>query len=315
MSLNQRSAMVLAVIIVLSQPAFAQYQFVRSIGSSGSGNGQISAPFGVAVDNWGNVFVGDYWNSRVDKFSNNGNFLGNFGHLNMPMQLAVDNSGNVIVCDWGNNRVEKYDNNGVYLTDIGYGTYATPSGGVAVDPWGNIFVSERWQIDKFDMNGALLMRFGNAGNGNGQFQYITFLATDQSGDLFVIDSNNYRIQKFDNNGAYLTQFKNGLKGFPEGVAVNQSGNVFVGDSHPYQTGDVVDVFSNNGLFLTSFGSDIVAFPGGIAVDSSGNIYVSDEFNNRIDVFAPVPEPSTFALLALGFTSLLAYIWRQQRRAT
>ena len=43
--------------------------FLTKWGSFGTGNGQVSNPFGVAVDGSGNVFVAEDGNSRVQKFA------------------------------------------------------------------------------------------------------------------------------------------------------------------------------------------------------------------------------------------------------
>ena len=56
------------------------------------------------------------------------------------------------------------------------------------------------------------------------------------------------------------------------------------------------------------------YPNAVAVDGTGHVWVVDGYsNNRIEEFAPVPEPSTLALLGVGAISLLAYAWRSASR--
>src|SRR5208282_3071543 len=68
---------------------------------------------------------------------------------------------------------------------------------------------------------------------------------------------------------------------PRGVAVDQSGNVFVADYNNSR----IEEFSNSGTYLTQFGSlgygnGQLDGPIGVAVDQSGNVFVSDFGNSR-----------------------------------
>jgi DNA-binding beta-propeller fold protein YncE len=53
--------------------------------------------------------------------------------------------------------------------------------------------------------------------------------------VYVVDSSNDRVQKFTSTGTFLTSFGsagsgNGQFSFPEGIAVNLSGTVYVADA-------------------------------------------------------------------------------------
>jgi hypothetical protein len=105
-----------------------------------------------------------------------------------------------------------------------------------------------------------------------------------------------KVLKFDADGRYLTFFGTvptdpdrtpgsyeGTLGYPEGVAVDREGRVYVTDS------DRVVVYAKDGSWLRSFGTSGDAagqfnLPMGLAVDRDGRIYVSDAFNNRIQIF-------------------------------
>jgi sugar lactone lactonase YvrE len=52
--------------------------FVMSIGSSGSGDGQFDEPVSLALDSQGVVYVGDMYNARVVRLSPEGEVLGSF---------------------------------------------------------------------------------------------------------------------------------------------------------------------------------------------------------------------------------------------
>jgi RHS repeat-associated protein len=94
-------------------------QFVRSFGSTGSGNGQLKEPGSVATDSAGNVWVADRGNDRIEEFGPTGTFLQVFGkegtgeaQLNAPVGVAIDPQGNAWVADTGNDRVQQWTPHG-----------------------------------------------------------------------------------------------------------------------------------------------------------------------------------------------------------
>jgi DNA-binding beta-propeller fold protein YncE len=90
--------------------------FIAEWGRYGTGNGSLSSPRGIALDQTGNVYVADTGNNRIQVFSNNGTFIsvlgidgGANGILRSPEGIAVDSSsGNVYVADTGNNRISVF---------------------------------------------------------------------------------------------------------------------------------------------------------------------------------------------------------------
>lgn len=281
------------------------YTFVTKWGSSGSGDGQFSAPYDVAIDSSNNVYVTDVGNHRIEKFDSNGNFItkwGSFGSSNgqfsTPWAIAIDSSDNIYVADQNNFRIQKFDSNGNYLTQ--FGSFGTGDGqlwnpsGVAVDSSGNVFVADTYnnRVEKFSGDGTFLIKWGSEGSADGQFRGLTGVAVDSSGNVYVADTYNRRIQKFDNNGAFITKWGSygiidGKFSYPYDVTVDSSGNVYAVDRND---NDRIQKFDSNGNFITkwgSYGTDDGLFhgPTGVAVDLSGNVYVADTGNNRIQKFS------------------------------
>jgi len=79
----------------------------------------------------------------------------------------------------------------------------------------------------------------------------------------------------------------GVLRFPEAVAVNAAGDVYVADQLSY----VVQEFTSAGAFVTQWGAygggrGQFGPIGGLALDASGDVYVVDSSHNRIEKFGP-----------------------------
>jgi len=103
-----------AWIAFVPAPQEPGYELVRVWGVPGSGPGQFRDPTGIAVVD-GEVFVADFYNHRIQKFSADGTFRTAFGRpgsgpgeLRHPVGVAVGPEGDVFVADFGNQRVQRW---------------------------------------------------------------------------------------------------------------------------------------------------------------------------------------------------------------
>jgi len=120
------------------------------------------------------------------------------------------------------------------------------------------------------------------GSGPGQLNFPTSVATDDLGNVYVLDTSNYRIEKFDRFGTFMLQCggygsANGQLYNPVGVAVDLAGNVFVADGGNAR----VQKFSPTGIYLGqwgSLGSAAGQFTGmgKLTIDAAGYVYVTDQ---------------------------------------
>ncbi len=225
--------------------------------------GTFNQPWGIAVDQTGNVYVADTWNHRIQKFDANGKFVTMWGVNGDTRGIAV---GNPMLL---------------------YGPRA-----VVIDAQGNVFVTDTGnkRILKFSANGEPLAQYGGVGSDPGQFLEQVGVAIDRSGNIFVADTWNQRIQKFDANFNFITQWT--VEAWDSQTVINKpylavdgNGNVFVSDPE----GARIIKFSNDGKLLAVYGgrgADLASFnqPTGLAVDAQGNLYVTDSGNHRILVF-------------------------------
>ena len=267
-------------------------------------DGYIRNSYGIALDEAGNIYVADYYNNRIQKFDQNGNFISKFGtqgtgdgQLNYPYGVALDSSGNLYVSDYSN-RIQKFNSSGTFISNIATsgssdGQVSYPSD-IFIDSGDNLYVadSNNHRIQKFDSNGNFVMKFGSNGSGDGQFIYPTSVTTDRYGNLFVVDTYNNRIQKFDNNGNFLMKFgtygsDNGELEYPSDILIDSSDYIYVSDTK----NDSVQIFNSSGAYVGKLGTfgfsqDKFNSPTAIALDSHNNLYISQLYNNFISVYSP-----------------------------
>jgi tripartite motif-containing protein 71 len=233
-----------------------QGKFVLQWGSKGSGDGQFeftpvdanggpTAGF-LAIDEQGNVYVSDSYNSRVQKFDPNGKFLAKWGSKGTGEgqfaeigPIHIDREGNIYVSQF--DRIQKFDPDGKFLAAYGSGgdgdgqfTGAAFDG--ATDSQGNFYVADllNARVQKFDASWKFLMKWGTAGEGDGQFAAPISIVVDSQDRVYVYD-NSTRIQVFDTNGKFLGQWNSSGNGDPpfevplSTLAMDRQGNIHVAD--------------------------------------------------------------------------------------
>lgn len=145
-------------------------------GSQGSGNNQLNAPYGLALDGAGNVLVADGLNGRVQRFSSTGAYQATIGaagtaagQLVVATGVAVDGTG------------------AIYVTS----TSSDPQNAAASD------ANSQW-VSKFSSSGAFVSRWGGAyGSATGQFKLPFAVALGANNRAYVADYYNTRVQVFD----------------------------------------------------------------------------------------------------------------------
>ena len=267
--------------------------------------------------------------------SQNGNAIA--ARFNSPAGLAVDAIGNVYVADEQNHAIRKITPLGDVSTFAG--TIGTPGSrddsnlnaqfnrplGMALDPGGDLFVADtrNHTIRKITPGGIVTTVAGLAGvsgtnNGvgtNALFNTPFGLAVDSHTNIYVADTLNHAIRKITPDGTVTTLAgvigvlgtNNGVGvqakfAFPEGIAVDPDGNVFVADDDDFTirkiTPDgVVSTFAGvPGIVGSSDGTDTARFnfPFGLAIDSSRNLYLADTANHIIRKVTPAGAVTTLA---------------------
>src|SRR3954447_11357571 len=117
---------VVAPAAVATPSALAAFSYQTEWGDAGAGDGQLSNPTGLDVDELDDVYVADFGNNRIQKFTSDGEVLAVWGSTGPdggqfvnPYDVAVDGSGKVFVADGGNNRVQIFTTSGGLLGQFG----------------------------------------------------------------------------------------------------------------------------------------------------------------------------------------------------
>jgi len=201
------------------------------------------------------------------------------GNVTGPFGLAVDASGIIYVADAGDNTIKKLSPTGKVLAIWGKtgslpGELIFPQG-VALDAQGNVYVADfnNSRIQKFSSTGTLLAVFGNMGNSVERLNLPTGIDFDAQGDVYVGDLRNHRLVKFSPEGKFLTAWSGaGGKQFSSarGVAVDRAGNIYITDARNLR----IVKFSPTGKVLAIWQRPMDPAIFGITVDPQGNIYVA-----------------------------------------
>src|SRR5207249_1869697 len=94
-------------------------RFLLSWGHKGDKPGEFHSPIGIAVDKTDHVYVTDFKNQRVQKFTADGKFVRTFKVTGTPSGIAVNGAGNLCVAQWGPDRLGVYDPKGMLLRQWG----------------------------------------------------------------------------------------------------------------------------------------------------------------------------------------------------
>lgn len=103
-------------------------EFLSQFGSVGSGPGQFDLVHGVAVDRNRRIYVVDRNNSRIQVFTEDGEYIEEWPDIHYPSGVYIDENESVWVISGALNRVLKYDTNGVLQYHFGAYGGNSPNG-------------------------------------------------------------------------------------------------------------------------------------------------------------------------------------------
>lgn len=251
--------------------------------------------------------------------------------LLLPSAVAFDAEGNFYVAETGNNVVRKINILGEITVVAGTGVQGYDGDGSQAtaalldSPQGlavtasSLYIADthNHRIRKVDLkNGIITTIAGGSSNGAvgdhgpttaARLDRPVALALDIDGDIFVADAGSHQIRRIDAaTGVITTVAGVGVQGYggdrggasnalldsPQGIAVDGTGNLYIGDTHNQRVRRVdaktgaISTVAGTGAF--SFAGDLgdsthgeFALPRGLSVDSAGNLYIADSANQRV----------------------------------
>jgi hypothetical protein len=275
---------------------------VRTIGTGpGSGQGELNEPRDAATDSDGNVYVADYGNDRMAKFSATGVWIANWGvkgsepgNFRRPYGVDVDDADRVYVADSNNHRIQRLTTAGVYEGEYGDATDFFMLRRVAVGSGTTpaVYGADLWGVraQRYTYLGVLDRTYGGTPPALGRFNEPGGMAIDGD-DVFVVDTVNQRVQRFSSTGTFELAW--GERGWGEGnpgfnwaqdVAVDlTAGTVWVADTKNYRftefTRDGAATGRTLGRFLGA-GDGSFNWPFALEVHD-GDLIVADTNNHRV----------------------------------
>ena len=241
-------------------------QFVREVGISGTGRGQLTSVGAIAVAGDGSLFVADGTN-RIDRFGPDGALIASFGHggsdagglrLGAGGGNAAGAGGGLVVggsflyvADTGNDRILRFDLDGSNpRVLVPPGILDVPQGLTIRGTRLTVADDRNHRLVVFDTGGRMLATVG-AGKGSnpGQLAHPYDVASDAAGRLFVADDLNHRVVRFSAPPRYPYKGRWGAYGttpgrlaYPRGLAVGPQGQIYVANTG----NDRIDVFDRGG---------------------------------------------------------------------
>jgi hypothetical protein len=293
---------------------------------------EFSSPIDLVFSNSGSLFVTDIDNHRVREMKqglvsafagsdtiNIVNGRGKAAAFRFPFSITSDLAGNLYTSDINDPRIRKITPDGVVSVYAGVEAEGFRDGNadsakfyianfIVSDDQGNVYVSEPLdnRIRKISNTGIVssIAGTGTAGFNDGDGAAAEFhnpggIAIDRSGNLFVVDRQNFRIRKITPSGQVSTFAGTGRPGRQDGNAqqagfssetrdlvIDNKGNLYLSDDHRIRKispDAVVTTIAGSGAGYKDGEGGEAEFnlPYGLGIDPSGNVYVADVGNNRI----------------------------------
>ena len=293
----------ITVIAVLILPIgsfsadFPKLRFVASIYADIKGVA-IKQPEGVACSYKSFVVVADTGGGRllrytfVDGVLQGGDELPVSG-LSNPLRVQMNSKGEIFVLDGKQRRIARINPEGApmgYITPVGL-------------PAPSDFVPRSFKIDGNDaiyildiLNARVLVldpsgKFIKSLPFPDGYGFISDLAVDTQGVVFLIDSTNSQVYTAGKDAQGFTPLSKSLKenmAFAADITVDSRGTIFLSD----QDNSAIITINRDGSFQArhlgqGWKESFLHYPTQMCITNSGNLFIADRDNSRVEVFSIV----------------------------
>lgn len=250
-----------------------------------------------------------------------------------PNGVAIDDNGDLLVAELSNRVIRRITTDGIVETwagttaygstdgPVGSATFQIP-GDIVKDEVGNFYIADDNKIRKIDTSnmvstlaGSDLYGFEDGLGADAQFAFIWGLGIDHQGNIYAADASNNAIRKITPEGLVTTLGGNGIAGlldgpaedalfnFPEDVAVDMQGNIYVADGQNFRVRKITpdsmvttiagsglpsNFFLDGGLPALNGDNEFAQFGRlrGILVKPNGNLLVTSWSNDAVREIQP-----------------------------
>lgn len=204
--------------------------FIRQLGSLGSGPGELTDPLQVFIDENDIVYVADQRNNRVQAFDKNDNLVQTY---NLPGGVrafgVIKASNDQVYVTTANSNMYIFDLAGNQLGTVSQNSIVAEQIDQGAD--GNLYVAGHFggrDIKVFDLNGNFLGDIPVASGTNpDQIDSPIGLQIDDFGNIYVTEFNQDVVKIFDSAGNLLYQLGLGELNEPVSIYQDDNGRVYI----------------------------------------------------------------------------------------
>lgn len=210
-----------------------------------------------------------------------------------PQRVRISSKGDIFVLDGRLRKVARLSPEGVFKQYVDMsglpGESMIVPVGIDLDGNDNLSVLDilSGRVLVFDADGKFQRQIGLPKS----FGFVTDLAVDQKGTVFLVDAVDAVVYANAKDPAVFSPLTGTLKSdvkFAGAISLDSMGTLYITDQN---SGGVVVIGRDGGvrarLLTLGWKEGAVRYPTQLCIDKAGNLFVADRANNRIQEFTPL----------------------------